>query len=1022
MASHRIGARVAGLSPEQLCAIIEAQAGASDAALRVAEEHAAQLVEQPEWILSEVLLSPDLAPHILAQLPTKEHAAKGTERRKEVASRMFSKRFCLSNLGRILEGAPLLMATTPGCGPSHAALVAGCASPWPAQLPKCPGIRLVVDNSSAVAQSAAFVSANLRLLPTLLLQAFQPSCLSGLQDLFCSVSGASCAFGAPLPPCASVCEDVRAACSEVLDHFPPEALVRLDCARYPAVAWPSCIARKPWATMGSTAALALLFGCGLLRVQIVVDPLSLWLPDASTSAVHAARVRMLTGRPDARFLQVLVEPGGTGAAAPLPLRDGLLASLSVHEALSAVPPGRSAVTLAGAPTSSGVWSPLELWLYDRRRLLADPDPAATLARAVAADGIDGGFTAVLLGGQLATQPPLQGGAAELPRNDTALNDTALSALLLNYFLDGSPARKSEGVADVRVSVRSNAVFNADIASATADTALLISVGIGLTSMFVCLFLARDRSCLGARPALGGAAIGSVMLATAAAFGVCAGAGVKYNEMVSVALFVMLGVGGDDAVGPVQDTSVTVRVMSIGVGVDDAFLFVRALEDVLAARQKERQHERAQPPPQPTWVERRGVERFPSWTQADASSLEASLEADIGAALAAAGPSILLSSTTNALLDGRAVRWAAAAALVLHVAALSLSAGAAFRLPVGVNLRVMMPPAAPTNLFLSRSALALPRGMPSPVSVYVQHAPPSPFVAVCAPVWTDQLAEAWRRAGGSPDAAAYAPGAVRAFSESGDGAAVEASGGVVREGGGGAPIATVVQLLVEGYGAREMLSLRGSLEGLGLGGAAFVHSDFDDATIAGYTLASLGAVLISVLGVTLLLSAQPAFALAMGACALSSVVLLAGWMRLCSVPLSSLSVVPLLLAVGLSIDYCTHVAHAFWEAQGTPEQRATRALAARGASVSLGGVSTALTVSLLAFSGTAIMTTYHVMLSGVVLLGLWHALIALPAALLLLSPAGGGSGDGRGGGAVVSTMQRSKAPPLPARRGSAKELA
>jgi len=35
-------------------------------------------VEQPEWVLSEVLLSPDLVPHILAQLPIKEHAAKGT--------------------------------------------------------------------------------------------------------------------------------------------------------------------------------------------------------------------------------------------------------------------------------------------------------------------------------------------------------------------------------------------------------------------------------------------------------------------------------------------------------------------------------------------------------------------------------------------------------------------------------------------------------------------------------------------------------------------------------------------------------------------------------------------------------------------------------------------------------------------------------------------------------------------------------------------------------------------------------
>ncbi|EOD07960.1 hypothetical protein EMIHUDRAFT_106308 [Emiliania huxleyi CCMP1516] len=76
--AHRIGARVAGLSPAQLCAIIEAQAGASAAALRVAEEHAARLVQQPEWVLSEVLLSPDLAPHILAQLPTEAHAVKGT--------------------------------------------------------------------------------------------------------------------------------------------------------------------------------------------------------------------------------------------------------------------------------------------------------------------------------------------------------------------------------------------------------------------------------------------------------------------------------------------------------------------------------------------------------------------------------------------------------------------------------------------------------------------------------------------------------------------------------------------------------------------------------------------------------------------------------------------------------------------------------------------------------------------------------------------------------------------------------
>ena len=79
LAAHRIGARLSGLSPEQLVAFIDEQAPLwSAAAMRVAEEHAARLVEQPEWVLSEVLLSPDLAPHILAQLPTKEHAVKGT--------------------------------------------------------------------------------------------------------------------------------------------------------------------------------------------------------------------------------------------------------------------------------------------------------------------------------------------------------------------------------------------------------------------------------------------------------------------------------------------------------------------------------------------------------------------------------------------------------------------------------------------------------------------------------------------------------------------------------------------------------------------------------------------------------------------------------------------------------------------------------------------------------------------------------------------------------------------------------
>ena len=81
MSSHRIGARLSGLSPEQLCAFIDEQAPLwSAAAMHVAEEHAARLVEQPEWssLSEQPHGSPDLVPHILAQLPTKDHAAKGT--------------------------------------------------------------------------------------------------------------------------------------------------------------------------------------------------------------------------------------------------------------------------------------------------------------------------------------------------------------------------------------------------------------------------------------------------------------------------------------------------------------------------------------------------------------------------------------------------------------------------------------------------------------------------------------------------------------------------------------------------------------------------------------------------------------------------------------------------------------------------------------------------------------------------------------------------------------------------------
>ena len=165
----------------------------------------------------------------------------------------------------------------------------------------------------------------------------------------------------------------------------------------------------------------------------------------------------------------------------------------------------------------------------------------------------------------------------------------------------------------------------------------------------------------------------------------------------------------------------------------------------------------------------------------------------------------------------------------------------------------------------------------------------------------------------------------------------------------------------------------------------------------YAHANLIAVLVAVLAAVLLLTLHPLGVALMAACTLSCVSHLIGWMRLCNINLSSISLVPLLLSIGLCIDYCTHIAHAFAEADGngkrlTASQRTHIALKARGPAVLNAGLSTGLSVLLLAWGGSSIFTTFFWMLLGVVIIGLFHALLVLPTFLSLL-PNGGNSGAG-----------------------------
>lgn len=134
------------------------------------------------------------------------------------------------------------------------------------------------------------------------------------------------------------------------------------------------------------------------------------------------------------------------------------------------------------------------------------------------------------------------------------------------------------------------------------------------------------------------------------------------------------------------------------------------------------------------------------------------------------------------------------------------------------------------------------------------------------------------------------------------------------------------------------------------------------------------------------------------------------MYLTATPLNALSLTPLLLSIGLSIDYCTHLAHAFADgsADTRPEERTRVALLSRARAVAAGAFSTFIATSLLSCGRTLIMQTFFIMFSGVAVVGTYHALVVLPVCLSLLPfQAAAGEPDGWGMRARNSVSKRDR---------------
>ncbi|XP_046861198.1 patched domain-containing protein 3-like [Xenia sp. Carnegie-2017] len=191
-----------------------------------------------------------------------------------------------------------------------------------------------------------------------------------------------------------------------------------------------------------------------------------------------------------------------------------------------------------------------------------------------------------------------------------------------------------------------------------------------------------------------------------------------------------------------------------------------------------------------------------------------------------------------------------------------------------------------------------------------------------------------------------------------------------------------------YRVEGMIKLRNIIESIGFSLDPIVYGEWvlfaeTSKVIAEELFRNILFAMAAIFIVNFVFIASPLTSLLVCFCVILTVVDVAGMMYFWDLTIETVSFVVLIISIGLSVDYASHVGHTFMTKSGTRKERTVKIYRDIAPAVWNGGFSTFLAIAPLVFSKSHVFITFFKILFGVIIFGMFHGLIVLPVILSII---------------------------------------